>query len=92
MSEPGCRDYFDFGDPVYFEELIRLQNAALREPGAVLNPEWLFYTRQLVGLAYLLYRLGIAGRFADMFHEIVETPQLRGASAEEAGSFGSLIE
>ncbi len=78
-AAPGRGATFDFGNRDYLHALVGRQNRILRDPSVTIPAGWLFYARQVVGITYLLYRLGAAGRFGSLFEELLTPP------AEDAG-------
>ena len=73
-AKPGMTPNFDFADRSYLDELTQLQHQLMREGAVRVPPEWLFYSRQVLGYSYLFHRLG--GRhkslFVDSFQRIVD--------------------
>lgn len=68
-SEPFTRREFDFSSTEYFREITRLQQAMARRATAGHHfsapPEWMFYGRYLLGITWMLHKLGARGRFQE---------------------------
>lgn len=88
-AKPCNTPNFDFGDRQYLDELTNLQHQLAREGAVKVPPEWLFYSRQVLGCSYLLYRLGgkHKNQFIDNFKQIVSgAPLAVGAAEAQAAS------
>jgi predicted unusual protein kinase regulating ubiquinone biosynthesis (AarF/ABC1/UbiB family) len=75
-ARPGLEPDFDFGDRAYLDELTRLQHQLARGRVVRIPPDWVFYARQVVGVTYLLHRLGARHRsaFIEQFQEVLAEP------------------
>jgi aarF domain-containing kinase len=74
-AEPCTVETFDFGHRPYLERLVALQQVMLgKGPEVSLSPDWIFFGRQVVGITYLLYKLGVNDRMRDEFSRFVPPP------------------
>lgn len=85
-AKPCNTPDFDFGDRQYLDELTNLQHQLAREGAVKVPPEWLFYSRQVLGCSYLLYRLGgkHKSQFIANFEQIVSGAPLASAGQAKA--------
>jgi predicted unusual protein kinase regulating ubiquinone biosynthesis (AarF/ABC1/UbiB family) len=66
-GRPFAAPGFDFSDRKFLEELVDLQSLlqglVSREAPIPLPKDWMFYGRHILGITYLLFKLGARGNF-----------------------------
>lgn len=75
-GRPFASNDFDFGDRRFLEELLTMQNVLQRlvnrSAPIPLPKDWMFYGRHIVGLTYLLFKLGARGNFGREIEKFLE--------------------